>query len=1147
MSLDEFEEFLDMYQHAEAEDLARMNALRAFELENLQRYPYTEKTREFVQKTFIDKLPRKYSQFWRPSSDKGLFDFDIRDNETAKAMYVSDSFDIVEGDYQRKLRYGLGYRDLEGKLVNGKYPPFKQYIDYLLTQSRKGVDKLSKMLADEMFQMDYYADTRSKVIPISNTVANIVKSFDDYRINNESVADAVERIDDAIVSSNPVELSNQAYTAPSIAETIADDFINEHFEDINLYMKNGGTEDNAKRTFGKKRWELYKMLNDAKALPRKNSTLETRATLRTERAVKAAKRFERVRSYTTPEDWDRVIKLTTLSTGDVVPGNRFWSEFRQNGGMFVTPLNNVNASKTLNALKHNAEIINNTVNAQVVSVVEYKFTDGTEYCIMRWNDNKGDSDKLIPRLKKAYKKLDTANFEDVEFLSPRNLTPDEFRYMQLPHIKELVSCFDELQNIAADQYKYLGFEYDTSVPYIKHVMRHDIDTATWLNSNIFGTISSDEFDDIARLISNFDGYRKTDKGTFGTSMQSRRFRGAFWELENPDNPIFSRDPVEVFNSTLGEGVFANLKVQTFVDLFINDNFKIKGYFNTVDDLKDVLYKTDESGNLSGNLYNLDLVTYRLDENGKISKLHFFDKMSDAGLEKALADPNTILIPASTISNLDNAIRKTARYSNKAAAFINKWFTVPFKIGILTNPGFILGNMSDASLKLATDMSEKYGTTLTEEVAKVTECVNATVHLKNNFSNVFKKWLETADYFGIKLSPESRIPDIVSMSPRHRKLFVQYLNGTLTVKVKNPNTNAIEEIALSANLSKQELEETYAYLLVQELQLDTSKLREFADLADLERSTRFDVSSNVFDRIVRGKRKYDPKKPSSWGLFMNNPATKGFSKMSGATEDIIRTASILDDLRHKGYTFEDMAHHFTSFDDTSDEHLKFGAELGNAKNTMYHSQFDYERVNDMYENIGKVMPFPIFFLHNLHFWLELFDKNPQYVENAISIQEGLWSGHNEEDDQFKTDAMGRGAIPINSKSLPDWFKGIYKPTPLQSMFSAFNLLNDPVDNLTYRVHPLLSGAGATIANALPDNDLTTLLSNPESVKYRPYSTNMYERNIRRTDENFNSLEYAVHRANPYERVINNYLRLPEKVKKDEAQLSDVLPSVFQPIF
>ena len=116
-----------------------------------------------------------------------------------------------------------------------------------------------------------------------------------------------------------------------------------------------------------------------------------------------------------------------------------------------------------------------------------------------------------------------------------------------------------------------------------------------------------------------------------------------------------------------------------------------------------------------------------------------------------------------------------------------------------------------------------------------------------------------------------------------------------------------------------------------------------------------------------------------------------------------------------------------------------------------------------------------------------------------------------------------------------------------MFGAFNLLNSPVDNLTYRVNPLVSGAATAAANALPTNELTTYVSNPDSVKYRPYSTDMYERNVHFGDENFNPLEYTLHRMNPFDRAVSSYMRIPEKVKAEEAQLSDALPSVFQPIF
>jgi hypothetical protein len=222
-------------------------------------------------------------------------------------------------------------------------------------------------------------------------------------------------------------------------------------------------------------------------------------------------------------------------------------------------------------------------------------------------------------------------------------------------------------------------------------------------------------------------------------------------------------------------------------------------------------------------------------------------------------------------------------------------------------------------------------------------------------------------------------------------------------------------------------------------------------------------------------------------------------------------------------------------------------LSEAKNTMFNAQFDYERVNDFLSGVGKVVPFPIFFLKNFGYWMELFMNNPQWVDNAIDVQEGLWQGYNEENDKFMTEAKGRGAIPIGGGILPDWFKGVYKPSPLQSMFGAFNLLNDPIDNLTYRVNPLISGAATTVGSVLPTNDLTTSINNPDNVKYRPYSTNMYERNIKANDPKFNPVEYTLHRMNPFERAINTYLRLPKKLEKGEAQLSDVLPSVFQPMF
>jgi hypothetical protein len=335
-------------------------------------------------------------------------------------------------------------------------------------------------------------------------------------------------------------------------------------------------------------------------------------------------------------------------------------------------------------------------------------------------------------------------------------------------------------------------------------------------------------------------------------------------------------------------------------------------------------------------------------------------------------------------------------------------------------------------------------------------------------------------------------------------------------------------------------------MLQGVQMSSNKLREYADLADIAPDSKFDVATNWFDRITQGSGKYDKKNFRTWGLFMNNPYMRKLTDASGAWEDIIRTASILDDLRHGQYSKEDFAKFARGSKGTEDSIL-YRVRLDEAKNTMFNAQFDYERQSDFISKIGKTIPFPIFFLKNFAYWMELFDKNPQFVDNAIDVQEGLWSGYNEEEDEFMTEAKGRGAVPVGGGALPEWFKGVYKPSPLQSMFGAFNLLNDPIDNLTYRVNPLISGAKTAAAEVLPDNELTTLLQDPESVKYRPYSTNMYERNVKQGDPNFNPLEYTLHRMNPYERAINTYLRVPEKIKKDEFQLSDALPSVFQPMF
>jgi hypothetical protein len=58
---------------------------------------------------------------------------------------------------------------------------------------------------------------------------------------------------------------------------------------------------------------------------------------------------------------------------------------------------------------------------------------------------------------------------------------------------------------------------------------------------------------------------------------------------------------------------------------------------------------------------------------------------------------------------------------------------------------------------------------------------------------------------------------------------------------------------------------------------------------------------------------------------------------------------------------------------------------------------------------------------------------------------------------------------------------------------------------------------------------------------------YQKNITKNDKEFSELAYMFHQLNPYERFINTGLRTPGKIANNSYQLSDFLPSMFQPDF
>ena len=1058
-----------------------------------------------------------------------------------------------------ELRARLGYSVNDYYLKKYNITPDPNgYANRLMLESliqtvdgKRKIKKIGELTADDFLRFEDAAMKAriSKRLPdpkldLKSGLNDIFDRVRQEKLTTESADEAVEAVKHTIADAAPETVAKEAYETVSVAEAAVDKVIDELVAPIHKFLNDGGDPDAARKIFGEKKWSLHEQIQKASNVPTKNAIRAQRASLRTKVTEALGKAFTAITGKARPEDFQKYYRLRTAMSGDVVKGSDFWTTFRRTG-ILVAPY--VKGSEMIDAtsaaLTKNAKLLNETLGKDVAEVVTYTLDNDNVAVVMRWTGDKNTA--LL--VKNAQNSLNSAKFDDIVFTKARELTTEERAFMESATMKELTGLMEQLQAQAADQAAYLGFKFDDSTPYTKHAMRHDHHTAMWMTTNVYNRgVSSDDYDAIASAISGLDGYRQMDRGTFGTTLQDRRFRGDYWLLDNKQHPLFEYTPDKVFTSTLADGIFSNLQYQSFVDLFINETYKIKGWFKTVDDLKKVLYAKLDNGKMSGNLQNLELVSYKTDANGKITGLIKYDKMSDEGLAKALKDKNTILVPANSVSHMDNILRKDIRASNKFWTFINKHFTIPFKFGLLSNPGFLLGNIGDAYFKLATTMSQKYGTSFAAEAKGVAESINTVIHLKNTYSEVFQEWLKVVDENSLNIADEARIPEIVAMTPKYKDMFLQWLNGDLKVKARNPATKKLEEVPIFNDLAKSQIDEARVYMMLQGMQMNSNKLREYADLAGLAPTSDFDVPSNMWDRITQGKGSYRWNKPSTWGIFMNNPIMKAFTDASGGWEELIRTASIVDDLKHKAYSIEDLSEYSKYLSpDLGESRRLFDVHLEEAKNTMFNAQFDYERVNNFFDGIGKVVPFPIFFLKNFQYWMDVFMRNPQFVDNVIDVQEGLWAGHNEKDDKFMKEAKGRGAIPVQGDALPNWFKGVYKPSPLQSMFGAFNLLNSPLDNLTYRVNPLVSGTASVIGQATGD-PLTTL-SDSESIKYRPYSTDMYERNVKLGDEEFNPINYTVHRMNPFDRSMNAWLRAPDKMKEGEFQLSDALPSVFQPIF
>lgn len=929
-------------------------------------------------------------------------------------------------------------------------------------------------------------------------------------------------------------------------------------EDTSYFGQHKGERKPSKEIFANSHNEqtndLFDLIHNASAASRRAGSGD-KATLRTEHVQRLFDKADilMTRKGITEDDIVKYKNAQIYLSGAAVKKDEFLDTLASSGmfQMAYTPAQDY--SKALRAMENNVNVINNAMKAEVLKVRRTVLPNGNTVIGVTWNTLRDDIPNLIH---KNFKSIQIDKLQDIVRLAPGDASNKAVQeYLGSSTYKTIDEFFNEVRQQETEYAKLLGFNYADS-RHVKNVRNMSPDVAVYLANYVYKDLDTADLDNLADVLMGMDEFKHL-RGAWGSRKFDRRFIGYMQDFEPKGMPIFDNDAARIVKGTFGEGTFNNSKFQLYIDLFDNDNFKIRSYADSVEDVKKIFYPEGKSGNLT----NLTLAAPRFNADGRIIGFTQFDKTTDAGIAKALSNPDTVLLPANVFSPLDRVLRKDAKMSNKLYAFINKHLTLPFKFGVLMNPGFVIGNVNDAYLKQATTMAQKYGTSMPEELANVAVAIRDVMTLNNNFDDAYRHWIETMETQGIKLPPSAKISSIASKDPKIRKTLFDYLNNKL--HKSGPASPVIENILNSDDEATIRL-----WMLLNSNSVSTSfedGLRDMDFLAEMRSNQKYRPPKGIIDRITTGTGEYRANNFRTWGLFMNNPLSNKIMDASETVENTFRTASILNDFRHNGITMPEFKEHFEDINqlydiirhspkdkEAAEEMLRelekeFDIQFSNANNAMAHANFDYERVNNFTDTVGTFVPFPTFFLRNLGYWLEMMVDNPQYIDRAISLQEGLWNGKDTSKDTFLAEAKGRGAIPMTGQNLSKHFKGIYKPTPLQSMFGAFSLINSPGPDVYNRLHPMLSSGIATAAKLPGIRNIAADKLDSDTVKYRPYSTSRFQKNIRYGDKEFNPIAYAIHRNNPVERDLQAAIRLSDKVSAGEWQLSDVLPSIFQPDF
>ena len=833
----------------------------------------------------------------------------------------------------------------------------------------------------------------------------------------------------------------------------------------------------------------------------------------------------------TPEQIAEYISRKDLAEGVKLSGNNFLESLWASKGFKEMPIpknmTKAQEDSVAAALRKNVEIVNK--NGNILKFIDVTSEDGVRRLAIAFDTDNLNIKKDINKIYSLFGKKDLG-LSDVIMRNPLESTTKW-------DSSELDSVFNEIRQGSEYLSTKLGYT-NFSSNYISHAME-DTEEAAKIFNGIYKSLGIDK-DKLEKLTAALQEQDiASGRLQFGALPMERSHLGYFGQYKDG----FSRDLSKIHSSTFTQGMLDNTNAQTFFDLFLSDNFKIQNNFDNVDTLKKTL-------NLSeGNLNNLSIVKPRYNDAGKLIGFTRYDKFSDTALAKAFADSDAILVPDSVIGSLDRMCKKDARMSSKVYRFINKYLTVPFKFGTLANPGFLAGNIQDAYFKQATELSKKYGTDLGEELTNVAFSMRQVTQLNNNFSDIFdgyKQWLKDTD-----LKNLSRSDRPVGWYDKTFKKTKGMLD-TLTIDqvVNNPDLYSAFKQYINLHTPVAQRKMANLYLFLNNNQTTTmfkNNNRDLEDLANMVTDNPYAVPNNIFERIMYGNpsktkvvkvngafREVQDKGFNSYGLFLNNPVSNGILKSSNTIENWMRSSTILNDLQHQGYTIEDICD-ILETDKVAEKALrdKFKMSMNEALNTMYAANFDYDNVSEFMNKASYILPFPTFYLKNLAFWADIFTNKPQLIDNVISTHEGLWAGK-DTSDEFTAEAKGRGAIPIGQQKGMKHLTGIVKQTPYNSMFGAFNAINDFKEDFAYRTNPILR----PVARHLQD---------PKDIKYRPYNTNQYQRNITQADPQFSELSYMFHQMNPYERFINTGLRTPGKISRNEYQLSDFLPSMFQPDF